>query len=253
MTTYSNSMAYNNRLIKTLESQLDKIADKKTKDWWENYVKHKTKFRGVGIPKIREKLKEWYREEQIDNLPLNDQLELALSFFAEKYAEDKLAGILFLQYYLYNKFNWKLLLKKFEKLFVNGYIYDWNICDWFCVRVLGPIIKENGMPCAKAISEWNNAKNVWQARCSVVAFANLTREKKFTPLLLKSCSVLIKREERFAKTGVGWILRELSKSNKKFVVDFINKNNDSFSKESLQNSIKYFNSAEKSKFENNRL
>ena len=114
------NMIDNKRMIKTLESQLDKIADKKTKDWWENYIKHDTKFRGVGIPKIREKLKDWHKKESIDKLPLNDQLELALSFFAETYAEDKLAGILFLQNYLYNKFDWKLLLKKFEKLFKNG-------------------------------------------------------------------------------------------------------------------------------------
>jgi len=244
-------MADNGKLKENLKSQLAKLADKKTKDWWENYVKHNTKFRGVGIPKIREKLKEWHKKEEIEKLSLNEQLDLALSFFSEKYAEDKLAGILFLQYYLYNKFDWKLLLSKFEKLFKNGYIYDWNICDWFCVRVLGPIIKENGMPCAKAISKWNNSKNVWQARCSVVAFANLTKQKEFTTLLLKSCSTLIKREERFAKTGVGWIMRELSKTNKTTVVDFINKNRNHFSKESLANSIKYFNQTEKAKFKNN--
>lgn len=251
MTTYSKNMTDNNRLIKTLESQLDKIADKKTKSWWENYVKHNTKFRGVGIPKIRETLKEWYKEGNIGKLPLNKQLDLALSFFAEKYAEDKLAGILFLQNYLYNKFEWKLLVEKFEKLFKENYIYDWNICDWFCVRVLGPMIKENGMPCAKAISKWNSAKNVWQARCSVVAFANLTKEKEFISLPLESSSVLIKRDERFAKTAVGWILRELSKSDKKSVINFINKNKNYFSKESLENSIKYFNPTEKAKFKNN--
>ncbi len=144
-------MADRKLLIKILESQLDKIADKKTKIWWERYIKHDTIFRGVGIPQIREELKKWYKKEQIDKLPLNEQLDLALSLFGEKYAEDKLSGILFLQNYLYNKFEWEMLLSQFEKLFKNGYIYDWNICDWFCVRVLGPIIKENGMPCAKAI------------------------------------------------------------------------------------------------------
>ena len=229
-----------NKLKEKLKSQISKLSDKKTKLWWENYVKHNTKFRGVGIPKIRQELKEWYKKEHIGELSLNKQLNLALSFFAEEYAEDKLAGILFLQIYLYNKFDYKILLSKFESIFDKKYIYDWNICDWFCVRVLGPIIKENGMPCAKVISKWNKAKNVWQARCSVVAFANLTKEKEFTPLLLKSCSILIKREERFAKTGVGWILRELSKTDRKIVVDFINKNKNHFSKESLQNAIKYF-------------
>ena len=66
-------MVTHKKLIQSLESQLDKITDKKTKDWWKNYVKHDTKFRGVGIPKIREKLKEWYKEEQIGRLSLNEQ------------------------------------------------------------------------------------------------------------------------------------------------------------------------------------
>ena len=196
-------------------------------------------------------MKEWHKKEEIEKLSLNEQLHLALSFFSEEYAEDKLSGILFLQIYLYDKFDYKILLSKFEKLFKENYIYDWNICDWFCVRVLGPMIKQNGMPRGKAISKWKNAKNVWQARCSVVAFANLTKQKEFTPLLLKSCSVLIKREERFSKTGVGWIMRELSKSDKKIVVDFIIKNKKHFSKESLANSMKYFNQTEKAKFKYN--
>lgn len=29
--------------------------------------KHETKFRGVGIPDIREKLKEWYENESVEN------------------------------------------------------------------------------------------------------------------------------------------------------------------------------------------
>ncbi len=233
-------MTDTNRLKEKLQSQINKLSDKKTKLWWENYVKHNTKFRGVGMSKIRQELKEWYKKEHVNELPLNKQLNLAMSFFAEEYAEDKLAGILFLQIYLYSKFDYKILLSKFESIFESGFIYDWNICDWFCVKVLGHIIKENGMPCAKAISKWNNAKNVWQARCSVVAFANLSKEKEFTPLLLQSCSILIRREERFAKTGVGWILRELSKTNEKIVIDFINKNKKHFSRESLQNASKYF-------------
>ena len=230
-----------------LISQLAKLADKKTKLWWENYVKHDTKFRGVRIPQIREKLEIWYKQESIDELTLDEQLDLALSFFAEEYAEDKLSGILFLQIYLYDRFDYKALLPKFKLIFKKKYIYDWNICDWFCVRVLGAMIRKNGAPCAKAISEWNTAKNVWQARCSVVAFASLAKENNYTALLLGSSKKLIKRQERFAKTAVGWILRELSKVDKKIVVNFIKENKNYFSKESLKNSIKYFDKDEKQK------
>jgi hypothetical protein len=30
-------------------------------------------------------------------------------------------------------------LPKFAKLFSGGYIYEWNICDSCCVKVLGPL------------------------------------------------------------------------------------------------------------------
>ena len=240
-------MFNNGKLVKTLLSQLDKIADKKTKAWWENYVKHNTVFRGVGIPQIREEVARWYKNEQLDKLPLDDQLDLALSFFEEKYAEDKLAGVLFLQNYLYDKFDWELLVSRFDEVFNGGFIYDWNVCDWFCVRVLGPLIKKNGIPCAKAISSWHSKNNVWQARSSLVAFANLAKENQYTPLLMRSSLKLIKREERFAKTAVGWILRELSKADKNRVINFIEGNRQYFSRESLENAVKYFSPAEKRK------
>ena len=240
-------MTDNNKLKEKLKSRIAKFADEKRKLWFENYIKHDTKFRGVEIPTIRTELKDWYRSENIDRLPLDKQLNLALSFFEEDYAEDKLSGILFLQLYLYNKFDYKDLLLRFESIFENGYIYDWSVCDWFCIRVLRQMIKANGRKCAEAISEWHTASNVWQARCSVVAFTTLTKENKYTSLLLKSNAKLIKREERFAKTAVGWILRELSKVNKQIVIDFTAENRQYFSRESHENAIKYFDKDEKKK------
>ncbi|MDE0481321.1 MAG: DNA alkylation repair protein [Candidatus Poribacteria bacterium] len=240
-------MADNNKLKEKLQSRIDKFADEKRKLWFENYIKHDTKYRGVEIPTIRAELKDWYKHENIDKLPLDEQLDLALSFFEEEYAEDKLAGILFLQLYLYNKFDYKKLLSRFETIFENGYIYDWSVCDWFCTRVLRQMIKANGRECAEAISEWHTANNVWQARCSVVAFTTLTKDNQYTSLLLKSNVKLIKREERFAKTAVGWILRELSKVDKQIVVDFIAEYRQYFSRESHENAIKYFDKNEKKK------
>lgn len=236
-----------NKLKEKLKSRIAQFADEKRKLWFENYIKHGTKYRGVQIPIIRAELKDWYKNESIDELPLDEQLNLALSFFEEDYAEDKLAGILFFQLYLYDKFDYRELLLRFETIFENGYIYDWSVCDWFCTRVLRQMIKKNGRGCAEAISEWHTANNVWQARCAVVAFTTLTKDNQYTSLLLKSNVKLIKREERFAKTAVGWILRELSKVDKQIVVDFIAENRQYFSRESHENAIKYFDKEKKKK------
>jgi 3-methyladenine DNA glycosylase AlkD len=234
-------MASKRELVRALQVRLEKVADKKTKNWWERYMRNVIEFRGVNLVRIREELHDWYKNNQIENTDLNSQLELALTFFKERYAEDKLAGVLFLQDYLYKGIDWKVLIPKYAKLFENGYIYDWNVCDWFSVRVLGQMIKKNGMPCARAIAKWNSSTNVWQARASLVAFVNLTKGAEFVPIILDSCNILIRREERFAKTAVGWILRELSKSNKDLVVSFVKKNKMHFSKEGLDNAIKYLN------------
>jgi 3-methyladenine DNA glycosylase AlkD len=51
--------------------------------------------------------------------------------------------------------------------------------------------------------------------------------------------VLIRREERFAKTAVGWVLRDLSKHDSAVVKDFVDQNLRYFSAESLRNALKY--------------
>lgn len=112
-------MKYNSMyhaLIKTYQTELDAIAAKKTKVWWERYMKGVIPFRGVGIPKNRELLIRWRRAHGIEQWPVAQQLDLALAFFQESMAEDKLAGILFLQNFLYDALSWETLLPRYDKL-----------------------------------------------------------------------------------------------------------------------------------------
>ncbi|YAF95813.1 MAG: DNA alkylation repair protein [Nodularia sp. CChRGM 3473] len=92
------------KLITFLQESLENKATQKTKMWWEKYMKGVISFRGVGIPEIRDLIATWLNEYSIKDLSKENQLELALAFFQEPIAEDKLAGILYLQYYLYDQF-----------------------------------------------------------------------------------------------------------------------------------------------------
>lgn len=225
--------------VKILLKKIYLLKNEQKKLWWENYIKHDTHFLGVGIPIVRKELQKWYQEENIADFSLNKQLQIALSFFGKKYAEEKMVGILFLQLYLIEKMEYQKLLQNFEILFKKELIYDWNICDWFCVKVLGKMIEDNGKKCANRICQWHTANNVWQARCSVVAFVNLKNKKEYQSLIWKSSRKSIIRKERFAKTAVGWIMREFSKNDKNIVVDFLNENNVHLSKEVITNALKY--------------
>jgi len=229
--------------IEALQQQLQQKAEPKTKDWWEAYMKHVIPFRGVKMPVIRTELHRWYTDTGIESrLNREAQKELALTLFQQKYAEDKLAGILFLQEILLpaEAIVWPEDVPRFAALFTDQWIYDWNICDWFCVKVLGPLTECEGTDCAAAIAQWHTAENLWQARAAVVAFVNLASERQYYAMIQASCQTLIKQDERFAKTAVGWILRDISKYDEPWVKDFLNNHLHDFSKESVKNATKYF-------------
>ncbi len=234
-----------NNLIRSFQQELDKAASPKTKAWWEGYMKYVIPFRGVGIPKIRKLLEEWRIQNNLDRIGIEKELVIALDFFKGAFTEDKLAGILYLQEFLFRKFDWKELLPHYEQLFHNKLIFDWNVCDWFCVRVLGPGIPIHEMPYAKAVTTWKNAPYLWQARSALVPFTKVASDKKYYPLIKGIGITLIQREERFAKTAVGWILRDISKHDPKYVTDFMENQLEYFTIEVLRNATKYFKRKEK--------
>jgi 3-methyladenine DNA glycosylase AlkD len=233
------------RLIKSFQQQLDTAASAKTKTWWEGYMKHVIPFRGVGIPKIRSLLAEWRAKNGLADLGNQQELEIALEFFNGTFTEDKLTGILYVQDYLIQKFDWKEILPHYEELYLKKLIFDWNVCDWFCVRILGPGIPLFGMPYATALAIWKDSPYLWQARSALVPFIKVADQNVYYPLIERIGSTLIQRKERFAKTAVGWVLRDISKYDSVFVSDFIGKHLEHFNREVLRNATKYFTQEEK--------
>lgn len=240
--------------IARLQERLDGKADPQRKAWWESYLKDAIPFRGVKMADIRTALHGWLRDEafqtesgeagRIDLLPLNAQKDLAFSLLQERYAEDKVAGILYLGEVLLpaGALHWQEDVPRTAALFQEGYIYEWNTCDWQCVKVLGPLVQREGEPCARAISEWRTAENLWQRRASGVAFVNLAKNGDenfpgFTDMLLETCAITVQHPERFAQTGTGWVLRELSLAEPEQVVTFVETHLHCFSSEALQKAV----------------
>jgi 3-methyladenine DNA glycosylase AlkD len=234
-------------LIERLQLRLNARATAATREWWTKYLRGAASFRGVKMGDVRAAMHAWFEEEQLgEHLSVGQQKDLALMLLEEDYTEDKLAGVLFLQEILLpvGALEWRSDLPRFARLFDEGYIRDWNVCDWFCVKVLGPLVEQKGEACARAISEWREADSVWQRRASVVAFVNLASKGDrnflgYTEMVLDNCSHLLGSQERFAQTGVGWILRELSRSDHGRVIVFVEANVDRFSREALKNASKY--------------
>jgi 3-methyladenine DNA glycosylase AlkD len=229
-------------MVRDLQSRLENRANPKTRAWWEGYLKHAASFRGVKMADVRLVLHEWHASVMDGGyLSATEQKELAFALFEQEYSEDKIAGILFLQEILLpaGAVEWRTDLERFADLFGQGWIDDWNVCDWFCVKVLGPLVEQEGEACARAVSGWRTADNLWQRRASGVAFINLAKRGDenfpgFTGMLLTVCEATVQHSERFSQTGTGWVLRELSVAEPQRVEAFIRDHICEFSSEGLR-------------------
>jgi len=233
-----------------LLSRLRAVGNRETKVWWENYVKDCAPFLGVKMPAIRTVLHQWHGERVAAVLGPEDQLDLALDLFEGAHSEEKLAGTLFLREILIPEgvLRPRRDVARFARLFDSGMIHDWNVCDWFCVKVLGPLIEGEGRRWAEPIARWRTAENLWRARASLVSFVGVAGDAAWHPGIARSCERLVRRPERFAKTAVGWILRDVAKSHPAFARGVIDRNLAHFSTESLGNATKGFERTERQRY-----
>jgi 3-methyladenine DNA glycosylase AlkD len=105
----------------------------------------------------------------------------------------------------------------FGRLFARGHIADRNVCDGFSVKVLGKMIMhaEEPLDLATAISAWRFTEPLWQRRAACMALVNYAKHGDaripgLTSLILENAAARVRDPRRFAQTGVGWVLRELS-------------------------------------------
>jgi len=206
--------------------------------WLQNYVKHNIKSFGVGIPEIRETLKAFETNSKLSKLPIKVQIEFLNELMRNDYTEPKLAAILFVQLYWKTK-DGDEILKMTANWFDNEWITDWNVCDWLCVRILTPVLDKEPKLAVSVFSEWNKSQNLWKARASLVPFAQSKAIESHTEIIQLFSTEIIKRQDRFCKTAVGWVLREYSKIDTKFVTDFLEQFSDWTTKEVIKNATKY--------------
>jgi hypothetical protein len=59
-------------VIARLEARLDEAATRKTKDWWERYLKGAISFRGVKMRDVRAAVHAWVEDERFDESQIAD-------------------------------------------------------------------------------------------------------------------------------------------------------------------------------------
>lgn len=228
-----------NIYFKLILQELEKHYNAEKAKWLINYVKHDIKSIGVGIPEIRSIVQNVCKQNKLNELTPYYQKEILDELVKHDYTEAKLSAIIYIQLFQ-KEADAEFQLSMFSNWFDKKWIYDWNVCDWLCVRLLSPLIDNHPEPTISELKKWNRDNYLWKARASLVPFAQCISLSEHLGIVDEFNKSLIKRNERFCKTAVGWSLRELSRLDERYVKGFLEAHHAFVTSEVKKNATKYF-------------
>ncbi|WP_250675455.1 DNA alkylation repair protein [Paraclostridium ghonii] len=197
--------------------------------YMKKYMNNKFEFLGIKSPKRKELQKDFLK--QIDKKSSIDK-ELVRTLWNQEYREYQYLAI----DYLVKK---KKQLEKEDILFIKGLINNkswWDSVDILAAHLLGEICKMYPELVEEYIHSWSKDENIWIRR-SAILYQLKYKDKLDTETLRIIINDNIQDDDFFIKKAIGWILREYSKTNKNWVLKFINENQ--LSNLSMKEAIKY--------------
>lgn len=205
--------SFTEKLLKVFEA--NKNADNAV--GMAKYMKDKFQFFGIKTPERKKLVQELIKQ---NGFPKEEELEqIILDLWADPNRECQYVAVSLLEKAI--KRNYKLdYISISEKLITDK--SWWDTVDGLAGWVVGSKLKNN--PNELEITErWMKSGNIWLQRTCLL-FQLKYKEETDTELLSSFIERLKNSDEFFIQKAIGWILREYSKSNKEFVINFIEKN-----------------------------
>lgn len=193
------------------------------------YMKNKFSFYGIATPKRKEIYKDFLKEEkkskQIDWEFLNKCYEDEHREFQYLVSDYLLAMKKYVSYEDISKIKGYILAKPW-----------WDTIDFLC-KVIGNV-GLNDARVKDLMINWSTDDNIWIKRTAIEHQLCL-KEKTDTDLLEKILINSFGSDEFFINKAIGWALRDYSKTNPKWVQNFINTYKDNMNNLSIKEGSKY--------------
>ena len=202
--------------IDTLEIELKKKENSKVALKQKEYVRNQFEFYGLKTAERRETQKPFFIKEFLPN-----KMELA-SIVKTLWSKPQRE---------YHHFSQELVFKyinQFEKKdiilleFMVTHKSWWDTVDYIANKLMGAYFKMFPEQIERYIPKWLKSNNIWLQR-SALLFQLKYKKDLDTKILSFSINSLLGSKEFFINKAIGWVLREYSRTNPKWVIEFVNK------------------------------
>lgn len=207
-------------MISKIITELEFVADPVRRETSKTMFPTAMKYLGVRAPELRILLKNWWIE--IKTWPPEKLIE-----FAKQLIETQIFECNQVAFELLWMNKTALRLVRLSDLEVLGKNMDnWATTDTFSVMVSGWVWRENQISDSDVLN-WLNSENRWWRRAAVVSTVPLNLRarggKGDAKRTLRICEKVVTDRDDMIVKALSWALRELSKSDKTAVENFMEK------------------------------
>ncbi|MAT61723.1 MAG: hypothetical protein CMH41_08810 [Micrococcales bacterium] len=209
-----------------LRKELNSRSQSRVQAHWDAYLKGNAEFLGVPMAGVRATVNSLW-DSGLSDLPTTDQREIFTRWARQPYTEERLAAVLLLAEHVMPALS-DDDLERLEEPLVSGVFADWHIVDWYSTKVMSAYVAGGDRTLrSDTVLDWADAPALWQRRAAVVSFVPHAKQPRefrqdLPERLLIACDGNINASpERFAHTGVGWVLREMSVAEPTLVADYV--------------------------------
>src|SRR5690554_3319925 len=200
-----------------ITSVFEENSNPKIAEGQKAYMKNRFEFFGLKTPLRRELQKPFLLKGNLPNK--TDAFEIVLKLWDKPQRE---------LHYFAQEFLFKYA-KQFEQkdisLIEHLIVHNswWDTIDFIATKPLAEYFKLFPNERSKVVTRWLASKNIWLQR-SVILFQLKYKKETDLELLTEIIVKLKDSKEFFIKKAIGWILREYSRTDAQWVLNFVNQN-----------------------------
>ena len=215
-------VAYAKKVQISVLAKLQNEADPERARQQQAYMKSEMPYFGIGVPRCRR-----IAHEVLSAYPPQDhQLWIASILHIWRKASHREERYVAIELLLHKKCaHWlePSQVPVIEEMVVTG--AWWDFVDALAARGMGTILTNHPQPTQDQLLKWAVDENIWKRR---VAIISQLKSKSNTDVELFSKCILpsIGRPEFFLRKGIGWALREYSKTDPDWVIGFVKRHPD---------------------------
>lgn len=156
--------------------------------------------------------------QMIRALSQAEQIALATRLIQSEFGEQQHIGLFILE-----KHTAYFTPDRFDQLdALVRHLRGWSKVDSFTGSLLRDVLLQHPDSFLPLVRTWNGDTDMWLQRTSVVLFTRkIAKSGQFNDFGLEMCHNLIHNEEDLVQKGVGWALKDMMKSDKARILQYV--------------------------------